>query len=146
MLPRGKVRTLASWKDASVSAEVIRTAGTSVLVEETSSDQDQGAFNRYLTRIEVRHNRALTLSSYGCNIIEMPCHSGTESGPAGVAPSGAGAVELTDLETGVTTLQAFNLAGTFTKLADGKVDALRVTSKAITWIQNGVAHTSSVPS
>jgi len=147
VLPRGKVRTLASWDDGlgRDSGSVVDTAGTSVLVQEAHGDQ-YGGVGRSLTRIEVRRGRRLVLSSYGCQLGgDQHCPDGSDYGEAGIAPSGAGAYELTDLASGATTLQAFNPAGAFTKLADGPVDALRVTSTQITWKQGGISHTAPLP-
>jgi hypothetical protein len=149
LLPRGKVRTLASWDDglSRDGASVVATAGTFVLVEEDHGDQ-YGGTSRSLKRVEVRDNRTLALSSYGCQIgfgSPTGCTSGTNYGEVGMAASGAGAYEVTDLATSTTTLQAFDPAGAFTKLADGPVDALRVTTTQITWTQGGVAYDAALP-
>ena len=156
VLPRGKVRTLASWDDGLVRdwASVVDTAGTWVLVDEGHGDQ-YGGVSRSLTRIDVRRGKRLRLSGYGCQQRDdgdrsgvpglPPCPDGTNYGEAGIAPSGAGAYELTGYASGVTTLQAFNAAGAFTKLADGAVDALRVTRMQIRWTQAGMGHTAALP-
>ena len=148
VLPRGKVRTLASWDDGLVRdwASVVDTAGTWVLVDEGHGDQ-YGGVSRSLTRIDVRRGKRLRLSGYGCQLVpgQPGCPDGTNYGDVGIAPSGAGAYELTDYASGVTTLQAFNAAGAFTKLADGAVDALRVTRMQIRWTQAGMGHTAALP-
>jgi len=148
VLPRGKVRTLASWDDGLVRdwASVVDTAGTWVLVDEGHGDQ-YGGVSRSLTRIDVRRGKSLRLSGYGCQLAPgLPrCPDGTNYGEAGIAPSGAGAYELTDYVSGVTTLQAFNAVGAFTKLADGAIDALRVTSMQSRWTQAGIGHTAALP-
>ena len=63
LLPRGKVRTLASWDDGLTRdwASVVATAGTFVLVEQGHGDQ-YGGVSRSLKRVEVRDNRTLGLS------------------------------------------------------------------------------------
>jgi hypothetical protein len=149
LLPRGKVRTLASWDDGLTRdwASVVATAGTFVLVEQGHGDQ-YGGVSRSLKRVDVKHNRTLGLSGYGCQISfgsPTGCPSGTNYGEVDMAASGAGAYEVTDLSTSTTTLQAFAPAGAFTKLADGPVDALRVTSTQITWTQGGVAYDAALP-
>ena len=149
VLPRGRIRTLASWDDglSREGASVVRTAGTYVLVEQDYGDQ-YGGVSRSLKRVEVRHNRTLPLAGYGCQIsfgTPSGCTDGTNFGETGMVPSGAGAYEITDLATSTTTLQAFDAGGTFTKLADGPVDGLRVTSRGISWMQGGVAHTAALP-
>ena len=149
VLPRGKVRTLASWDDPLIRdwSNVVRIAGTFVIVEDAHSDQYGGA-SRALTRVDVRSGRRLGLSSWGCmlDFSQSTCPDGTSTGRIGMAASGAGAYELTDLATHLTTLQAFSPSGTFTKLADGAVDALRVTSAGIRWTQGGVEHTAPLGS
>ena len=150
VLPRGKVRTLAVWDDGlgRDSGSVVDTAGTSVLVEEGHRDQ-YGGVARSLRRIEVRHNRSLVLSSYGCQLglggRPDRCPDGSDYGEAGIAPSGGGAFELIDLAGGATTLQGFSPGGALTKLADGAVDMLRVTSAQVTWKQGGIGHTAPLP-
>ena len=149
LLPRGKVRTLASWDDglSRASASLVRTAGRFAIVEESWGDQ-YGGTSRSLTRIDVQHGKRLSLSDYGCMLDYMTpgCTSGTSTGKLGMASTGAGAYELTDFATKTTTLQAFSPSGTFTKLADGGVDALRVTSAGIAWTQAGIQHTAPLPS
>ncbi|MGH2840616.1 MAG: hypothetical protein ACRDKY_07315 [Solirubrobacteraceae bacterium] len=148
VLPRGKVRTLAEWDDPLLRdwASVVDTAGTWVLVDEGHSDQ-YGGVSRLLTRIEVRGNTRQPLSGYACQLYDqLPhCPDGTNYGKTGIAPSGAGAVERTNYASGVTTLLAFNTAGRFTPLADGAVQALRVTSTQIHWRQGGIGHTVALP-
>lgn len=153
VLPRGKVRTLASWEDYAGGGSVLATAGTWVLVS-------FGAGNgRSLTRIEVRHNKSRLLSLHGCPPYGEDCErygDGMDHGKAGIARNGAGAVELkhydVDLPTDTpgfvrhpTTLHAFNPAGAFTTLSDGPVDALRVTSTQITWTLYGMNHAAPLP-
>lgn len=149
VLPRGKVRTLGSWDDGlgRDGAAVVAPAGTWVLVSESWADQ-YGSVSRYLARHDVRHGTTLGLSSYGCMIsLGTPgfCPEGTDYDEVGIARSGAGAIELSDFETQTTTLEAFNTAGTLTKLADGPIDDLRVTSKQITWSQGGTTHAAPLP-
>ena len=69
VLPRGKVRTLASWDDGLSRdwANVTATAGLWVLVQEGHGDQ-YGGVGRSLTRHDVRTGRRLHLSGYGCQI------------------------------------------------------------------------------
>ncbi|MEA2194451.1 MAG: hypothetical protein QOG42_885 [Solirubrobacteraceae bacterium] len=148
VLPRGKVRTLASWDDglSRDSASVVATAGTWVLVEEGHGDQ-YGGISRSLARYEVRSGRRLPLAGYGCQIgyADHGCPDGTNFGAVVLASSGAGAYELTDLASATTTLLAFSPAGAFSTLADGPVQALRVTSTQIAWTQGGVAYAAPLP-
>ncbi|CAN5476128.1 hypothetical protein BH20ACT17_BH20ACT17_02680 [soil metagenome] len=148
VLPRGKVRTLAAWDDGLGRdwGSIVDTAGTWVLFEQGHGDQ-YGGVSRTLTRVEVRHNRRVTLSSYGCMLgwDLAPCPDGTNYGLVGIAPNGAGAVALSDFATGTATLQAFDSAGVFTKLADGVIEALRVTTTQINWRQRGIGHTAPLP-
>jgi len=148
VLPRGKLRTLASWDDGLERdwASVVDTAGTWVLVEEAHADQ-YGGVGRSLTRVDVRHAKTLHLSGYGCQLggPQDHCPDGTAYDGAAISPRGAGAYGLTDYASGVTTLQAFDAAGAFTKLADGAVQGLRVTSTEIRWMQAGVGHTFPLP-
>ena len=67
VLPRGKVRTLASWDDGLSRdwSSIVRVAGTFVLVEDGHGDQ-YGGVSRALRRVDVRTGRRLTLSGYGC--------------------------------------------------------------------------------
>ena len=62
-----------------------------------------------------------------------------------MAATGAGAYEVTDLATGLTTLRAFDAAGTFTKLADGAVESLRVTTTQVQWTQAGTGFAAPLP-
>lgn len=64
VLPRGKVRTLASWDDglARDGAAIVTTAGTWVVVEDTHGDQ-YGGVSRALTRVDVRSGRRLLLAA-----------------------------------------------------------------------------------
>ncbi len=149
VLPRGKLRTLARWDDGLLrdSASVVATAGTWVLVEEGHSDQ-YGGTSRSLTRHDVRSGRALSLSGYACQIGwggPSRCQTGTSHGHAGLAASGAGAVELTDLAAGSTALWAFSPSGVRVKLADGAVEALRVTRTQVSWTQAGAGHGAALP-
>jgi hypothetical protein len=148
VLPRGKVRTLASWDDGLSRdwANVTATAGTWVLVEEGHGDQ-YGGVSRSLTRHDVRTGRRLHLSGYGCQIGygDRSCPDGSNFGDVVLASSGAGAYELTALATATTTLQAFSPAGVFTTLADGAVEGLRLVDSQITWTQSGVAHSAPLP-
>jgi len=148
VLPRGKVRTLAEWDDGLSRdwASVAGTAGTWVLVEEGHGDQ-YGGVSRSLARFDVRSGRRLGLAGYGCQIglADRGCPDGTNFGDVVLAASGAGAYELTDLATATTTLQAFTPAGVFTKLADGPVEALRVTRTQVVWMQGGVTHAAPLP-
>ena len=148
VLPRGKVRTLASWDDGLMRdwANVTATAGLWVLVEEGHGDQ-YGGVSRSLTRHHVRSGRRLHLSGYGCQIgWDAPtCPDGSNFGDVVLASSGAGAYELTDLAAATTALQAFNPAGAFTKLADGPVEGLRLAGPQIAWTQGGVAYTAPLP-
>jgi len=149
VLPRGKVRTLAAWDDGLSRdwAHVVTTAGTWVLVEEGHGDQ-YGGVSRSLTRYDVRSGRRLGLAGYGCQVGwggPSSCPDGTNFGAVVMASSGAGAYELSDLATTTTTLQAFNSRGVLTKLADGPVEALRVTRTQIAWVQGGAAHAAPLP-
>ena len=144
VLPRGKVRTLASWDDGLSRdwANVTATAGTWVLVEEGHGDQ-YGGVSRSLTRHDVRTGRRLSLSGYGCQAgLGGPggCTSGSNYDEVGLASSGSGAIELTDLATATTALWAFSSDGVLAKLADGAVEGLRVTRAQVSWKQAGVAH------
>jgi hypothetical protein len=143
LLPRGKVRTLASWDDGlgRDSARVVATAGTWVLVEDAHGDQ-YGGVSRALTRVDVRGGHRLLLSSYGCMLdySRATCPSGTNFGKVGIAPSGAGAYEVSDFATHTTTLRLFSPKGVFANLADGAVEALRVTGTEVFWTQAGVEH------
>ncbi len=145
VLPRGKVRTLASWDDGLSRdwSNIVATAGLWVLVEDAHSDQ-YGGTSRALTRIHVRSGWRLSLSGYGCQreYAGPICPSGTDYGKAGIAPSGAGAYEVTDFATTTTELRGFSPSGAFASLATGAVEALRVTSRQVEWTQAGVAHTA----
>ncbi len=146
VLPRGKVRTLASWDDGLSRdwASVATTAGTWVLVEEGHGDQ-YGGVSRSLTRHDVRTGRRLSLSGYGCQVGwggPNTCTSGSNYDEVGLSASGAGAIELTDLATATTALWAFSSGGVLAKLADGAVEGLRVTRAQVSWTQDGVAHTA----
>ncbi len=150
VLPRGKVRKLGEWSDGlgRDSVSIADTAGTWVLLEEGWGDQ-YGGVSRSLTRIAVHSGGTLTLAGYGCQLSlgsASNCPDGTAYDEAGVAANGAGAVEVTDNATGATTLQAFDRAGAFSKLADGATDALRVTSTQITWTQHGMPRSAPLPS
>ena len=149
VLPRGKLRTLAAWDDglARDAASVVKTAGAWVLVEERHNDQ-YGGTSRSLTRHDVRSGRALTLSGYGCQIGwggSTSCPDGTSYDDVALASSGEGAHEVTDLATAATTLEAFDAAGAFTTLADGAVDALRITRTQVVWRQGGAEHRAPLP-
>jgi len=149
VLPRGRLRTLASWDDGLSRdwASVVKTAGTWVLVEEGHGDQ-YGGTSRALTRHDVRSGRQLSLSSYGCQIdlgSGRSCPDGTSYDDVVLASSGIGAYEVTDLATATTTLEAFSPAGVFTKLADGPVEALRVTRTQVVWMQDAVEHRAPLP-
>ena len=142
VLPRGKVRTLASWDDGLSRdwASVVTTAGTWVLVEEGHGDQ-YGGVSRSLTRHDVRTGRRLSLSGYGCQAgLGGPggCTSGSNYDEVGLASSGSGAIELTDLATASTALWAFSSNGVLAKLAVGAVEGLRVTRSQVSWTQAGV--------
>jgi hypothetical protein len=149
VLPRGKVRTLASLDDRRSRdwAKVIATAGTWVLVEEVHNDLD-GRRSRSLTRHDVRSGGRFTLSHYGCQrALRGPirCPEGTDYGDVGLAPSGSGAIERTDLATGITTLWAFVTNEVFVRLTEGAVDTLRVTPSQVSWTQPGIARTVPLP-
>jgi hypothetical protein len=149
VLPRGKLRTLAAWDDGLSRdyASVVQTAGTWVLVEEGHGDQ-YGGTSRSLTRHDVRSGRRLSLSGYGCQVGfggPSSCTDGTSYGDVALISTGAGGIELTDLATATTTLQAFSPAGVLTKLADGPVEALRARRPQLTWMQDGVAHGAPLP-
>lgn len=152
VLPRGRIRTLARWDDGLSRdwAYVIATAGTWVLVEEGHGDQ-YGGVSRALTRHDVRSGRALALSGYGCQIGfggpagATGCPDGTNYGKVVMTSGGAGAYERFGLASATATLQAFSPSGTFTKLADGAVDALRVTRTQVLWTQAGAAYSAPLP-
>jgi hypothetical protein len=152
VLPRGKLRTLAAWDDGLSRdwASVVATAGTWVLVEEGHGDQ-YGGVSRALTRHDVRTGRALSLGGYGCMVGfggppgSTGCVEGTNPGKVRLTSTGAGAVELSDLATATTSLQAFSPSGTFTKLADGAVDTLRAMRTQVVWTQGGVEHRAPLP-
>jgi len=149
VLPRGKVRTLASWDDGLSRdwANVVGTAGLWVLVEEGHRDQ-YGGVSSSLTRFAVRSGKRLSLSGYGCQIGGSDnggCPDGTSFGHVAMAASGAGAYEVTDLATKTTMLQAFNPAGALTKLADGPVETLHVTRTQVHWTQAAVSYSAPLP-
>jgi hypothetical protein len=152
VLPRGRIRTLASWDDGLSRdwAYVIVTAGTWVLVEEGHGDQ-YGGVSRALTRHDVRSGRALSLSGYGCQIGfggppgATGCPDGTNYGKVRLTATGAGAYELSDLATATTSLQAFSPSGALTKLAEGAVDKLRATRTQVVWTQGGAEHRAPLP-
>jgi hypothetical protein len=143
VLPRGKVRTLTSWDDglARDAAAIVATAGTWVVVEDTHGDQ-YGGVSRAVTRVDVRGGRRLLLSSYGCllDFSQPSCPDGTNAGKLAIAPSGAGAYEVSDFASHATTLRGFSPQGIFATLADGPVEALRVTTTQVFWTQAGVEH------
>jgi hypothetical protein len=145
--PRGKVRTVAQW-EGRWSGGVVDTAGTWVLFYEEVYDQ-LGGGGGSLPRMDVRHYKRLLLSDYQCSATapddpERDC-DGTDYGRAQIAPSGAGAFQLEDYDGYATGLKAFNPAGALTTLADGEVDALRVTRRQIDWTQLGSAHPVPLP-
>lgn len=149
VLPRGKVRTLAQWDDGLQRdwASVVKTAGLWVLVDEGHGDQ-YGGTSRSLTRHHVRSGRALSLSGYGCQIdlgSAGSCRDGTSYDDVVLASSGAGAYEVTDLATATTTLQAFDPAGVFSKLADGAIEGLRLAGPQIHWTQGSVPFSAPLP-
>ena len=148
LLPRGKVRTLASWDDGLSRdwSSIVLIAGTYVLVEDSHGDQ-YGGTSRDLRRVDVRGGSRLSLAGYGCMLdyAMASCSSGTSFGDVGMTASGAGAIELADLATKTTSLQAFSPSGALTKLTDAPVDGLRVTSGQITWTQNGVVFGAPTP-
>ena len=149
VLPRGKVRTLASWDDGLSRdwASVVRTAGTWVLVEEGHGDQ-YGGVSRYLARHDVRTGGRLSLAGYGCQVGwggPDSCPDGSNFGAVVMATSGAGAYDRFDLATSTATLQAFSPAGLFTKLADGPVSALHLAGPQLAWRQDGVAYAAPLP-
>jgi hypothetical protein len=148
VLPRGRVRTLASWDDGLMRdwANVVKTAGTWVLVEEGHGDQ-YGGVSRSLERHDVRSGRRLALAGYGCQLgyADRGCPTGTNFGAVVLASSGAGAYELSDLGAGTTRLQAFSPAGVLTPLADGPVEHLRLAGPQILWTQAGVEHAAPLP-
>lgn len=149
VLPRGKVRTLASLtlRPARDWAKVIATAGTWVIVEEVHNDED-GRRSRSLTRHDVRSGRRLSLSRYGCQgtvLGPIRCPEGTDYGDVALAASGSGAIERTDLATGLTQVWAFTANDVFVWIAAGAVDALRVTRWQVSWKQKGVVRTVPLP-
>ncbi len=148
ILPRGKVRTLASWDDglSRDGATIFATAGWWVIVEETHNDQ-YGGTSRSLTRVDAQGGRRLVLSSYGCQLdyTRPACDSGTNAGEVVMAASGAGALELSDYAAHTTSLRAFSPAGVFSTLAEGTVDALRIAGTQIVWSQAGVERTAPLP-
>jgi hypothetical protein len=149
VLPRGRIRTLSSWDDGLSRdwASVVATAGLYVLVEDGHGDQYGGA-SRALTRVHVRSGRRLALSGWGCQLGSggpPHCTDGSDYGEIAMAATGAGAYEVTNLASGRTTLQAFDAAGTFSKLADGAVDGLRVTPTQVQWTQAGTAFAAPLP-
>jgi hypothetical protein len=148
VLPRGRVRTVTSWDDGlgRDGAAVVRAAGTWVLYEETHNDQ-YGGTSRALLRFDARRGTRLGLAGYGCMLgyQEPHCPDGTAYGEVGMAASGAGAFEITDLATETTTLRGFAPGGAVTTLATGPVDALRVTHAGVTWTQDGVAQSAPLP-
>jgi hypothetical protein len=149
VLPRGKVRTLASLvaRPGRDWAKVVATAGTWVLVEEVHNDLS-GDRSRSLTRHDVRSGRRFSLSHYACRrALDGPirCPEGTDYGHVGLAASGAGAIERTDLATGIPTLWAFGTDEVFVSLVEGAVEALRVTGSQVSWTQRGVTRTLPLP-
>jgi len=148
VLPRGRVRTLASWDDGLSRdwARVVATAGTWVLVEEGHGDQ-YGGTSRSLTRHGVREGRRLALSGYGCQITydSRGCPDGSDFGEVVLVAGGAGAYELIDLAARTTALMAFSSAGIASKLADGPIDELRAAGGQVTWTQDGVARAAPLP-
>jgi hypothetical protein len=149
VLPRGRIRTLASWDDGldREFGALVDTAGTWALYDEGYNDQ-YGGEGRTLTRIDVRHNKRLLMSSYSCNTTNGPtdrCTEGTTYGLADITSNGAGAFELVDYAAGTTSLQAFDPAGAFTKLADGPVVSLHVSRMQISWAQAGSPHVVPLP-
>jgi hypothetical protein len=148
VLPRGRVRTLASWDDGLSRdwANVVRTAGTWVLVEEGHGDQ-YGGVSRSLERYEVRTGRRLWLAGYGCQLdfSDRGCPGGSNFGSVVLASTGAGAYEVIDLATSTTTLQSFSPAGTYAKLADGPVEALHLAGPQIVWTQGGATYSAPLP-
>ena len=147
ILPRGKVRTLASWDDglSRDAARIYATAGTRVIVEESHADQ-YGGTSRSLTRVDVREGKRLLLSAFGCQLdYSRPvCDSGTNAGKVVMTASGAGALELTDYATHTTSLRAFSPSGMFVTIADGPVDTLRIAGGQVVWTQAGAEHTAAL--
>lgn len=112
VLPRGKVRRLAEWSDGlgRDGAEIAGTAGTFVLIGISWGDQYGGASSS-LARMDVRTGRRVLLAGFSCNANLDGCRSGTEYRRAVIAPSGAGALELFDLDTRGHFLYAFDSEG-----------------------------------
>jgi hypothetical protein len=147
VLPRGKVRRLASWDDGlgRDSYFVVATAGTWVLVANAYGDQ-YGNVSRSLARIDVRSGRSVTLTGFGCSTsFGQSCATGTDFGRAVVARNGAGALELTDLADGRRSLQAFDSIGRLARLDDAPVQALAVRGQEVVWTREGVEHRAPLP-
>lgn len=148
LLPRGRVRRLASWDDDldrdrySIGA----TSGLYVLIAHDYGDQYRGVSSS-LTRFDARSGRGVRLASYGCqeDYGQTSCPDGTSYGKFVLAASGAGALELTDLLSGLTTLQSFDSAGALARLDDGPVDALSLSGGEIVWTRAGVEHRAPLP-
>jgi hypothetical protein len=147
VLPRGKVRRLARWDDGlgRDGYAVRATAGSWVLVANSYGDQ-YGGVSASLTRFDVRSGRSVTLASYGCNVnFDGPCASGTSYGKVVLGPTGAGAIELTDLATRAASLQAFGPAGRLARLDDGPVQTLALTASEIVWTRDGLERRAPLP-
>jgi hypothetical protein len=148
VLPRGKVRRLAAWDDGlgRASVDVVGTKGYFVLIDDAWSDQ-YGGTSRTLLRVNARTRRRATLASYGCQVDfgHPACSDGTAYGKVVLAPSGAGALELTHLDTGVRTLESFDPAGTSAVLDEGPVDTLSIDGDEIVWTRAGTERRAPLP-
>lgn len=148
LLPRGRVRKLASWDDGlgRATVELVATRGLFVVIRDAWADQ-YGGVSEWLGRVSARTGASDRLAGYGCftEFYNVPCTEGTSWDDVALAATGAGAVELTHLETGAAELQAFAPDGAVTHLDDGPVDDLHVSGADIVWTRDGTERRAPLP-
>lgn len=149
VLPRGRIRALVEWDDGlgRAGGELEATKGYWVLASESWNDQ-YGGTSLALRRFDARTGKSVTLAAYGCQRNpgpSSPCADGTSFGQLVLARTGAGAMELSDFATGLTTLRSFAPDGTLAQLDDGPVSDLRLERGEIVWTRDGSERRAPLP-
>ena len=148
VLPRGRVRRLARWDDGlgRAGGGIVATRGYHVLISESWGDQ-YGGTSETLRHVDARTRRSTTIAGYGCQLhySQPACPEGTTYGKLVLHRSGAGAIELTDLATGATSLESFDPRGALARLDAGPVDALRIEVAEIVWVRAGLERRAPLP-